>query len=342
MDQITLETLLLPFVDGALDIPAQGNIVLTRAECAPVWRTLPQDRLVCQQSLKSDYDALAADGYTVLPPQTEDLPQAALYLCLPPRQKDEMRAAFARALLAAPEGGIVLACLPNKAGARSAEKALKALAGQVETISKNKCRAFWARKSSQFDHTLAAAWIEADQPRPGQNGLITRPGLFSWDRIDAGSHLLADCLPPHLKGKGADFGSGAGYLARAALVTAARIESMDLIEAEYRAIDLAKQNLSHETRASVHWEDVCTLNRPNTYHFIIMNPPFHTSHADHNALGQAFIRSAANSLKSGGELWMVANRHLPYERTLEEVFRFHERLTDESGYKILRAEKPRR
>ncbi len=342
MDQITLETLLVPFADGALKMPETGNILLTRAVASPAWRALPKERLICLQSLKSDHDALITDGYSVLPPQTEDLPEAGLYLCLPPRQKDEMRAAFARALMAAPDGGIVLACLPNKAGARSAEKALKQLAGHVDTLSKNKCRAFWARKSGEFDRALAAAWIEADQPRLTESGLIARPGLFSWDRIDAGSHLLAECLPRNLRGKGADFGGCTGYLTRAVLEKAPRVDSIDLIEAEYRAIEPAKQNLTGEARASVHWEDVCMLNRPNAYRFIIMNPPFHTGHADHNALGQAFIRSAARNLKSGGELWMVANRHLPYERTLEEAFRFHERLTDESGYKILRAENPRR
>ncbi len=51
-----------------------------------------------------------------------------------------------------------------------------------------------------------------------------------------------------------------------------------------------------------------------------MNPPFHTSRNADPALGQAFIAAAARVLKPSGHLWIVANRHLPYEATLAEQF----------------------
>ncbi|HCJ19591.1 MAG TPA: methyltransferase, partial [Hyphomonas sp.] len=37
-------------------------------------------------------------------------------------------------------------------------------------------------------------------------GVWSRPGLFSWNRIDAGSELLADSVPENIRGRGADFG----------------------------------------------------------------------------------------------------------------------------------------
>ncbi|HAO36941.1 MAG TPA: 16S rRNA methyltransferase, partial [Hyphomonas sp.] len=39
-----------------------------------------------------------AAGFDVLPPETETFPATQLTLLLPPRQKDETRALFARAL----------------------------------------------------------------------------------------------------------------------------------------------------------------------------------------------------------------------------------------------------
>ena len=45
----------------------------------------------------------------------------------------------------------------------------------------------------------------------------TAPGMFSHDRIDAGSRLLAECLPETAKGAAADFGAGWGYLVGACL-----------------------------------------------------------------------------------------------------------------------------
>jgi 16S rRNA (guanine1207-N2)-methyltransferase len=44
----------------------------------------------------------------------------------------------------------------------------------------------------------------------------SQPGVFAWDRIDAGSLLLAQALPP-LKGAGVDLGCGYGALATVVL-----------------------------------------------------------------------------------------------------------------------------
>ena len=51
-------------------------------------------------------------------------------------------------------------------------------------------------------------------------GLWSQPGVFSWNRIDPGSALLAQTLPA-LSGKGADFGCGVGYLAHTVLASPA-------------------------------------------------------------------------------------------------------------------------
>ena len=50
-----------------------------------------------------------------------------------------------------------------------------------------------------------------------------------------------------------------------------------------------------------------------------------------------FIRAAAGGLRSGGIFYMVANRHLPYEATLKDVFAHVEMIADEGGYKVIRA-----
>ena len=65
-----------------------------------------------------------------------------------------------------------------------------------------------------------------------------------------------------------------------------------------------------------------------------MNPPFHDGGAEDKALGQNFIRRAASALRKGGTLWLVANRHLPYEAVLGEHFRRVTAKADAGGYKI--------
>jgi 16S rRNA (guanine1207-N2)-methyltransferase len=56
-------------------------------------------------------------------------------------------------------------------------------------------------------------------------------------------------------------------------------------------------------------------------------------------LGQAFIESAAKSLKPDGRFYMVANRHLPYEASLRKYFSQVAVLAMQDGYKVFEAKK---
>jgi 16S rRNA (guanine1207-N2)-methyltransferase len=66
-----------------------------------------------------------------------------------------------------------------------------------------------------------------------------------------------------------------------------------------------------------------------------MNPPFHEGRAADPALGQAFIEAAAKALRSGGRLFLVANRGLPYEAVLAGRFPQSGELARDGNYKIL-------
>ena len=70
---------------------------------------------------------------------------------------------------------------------------------------------------------------------------------------------------------------------------------------------------------------------------MVTNPPFHDGGAEDQSLGQAFIRQAAEALRPGGILWLVANRHLPYEAALTTLFRRVTPKVEASGYKIYEA-----
>jgi len=70
---------------------------------------------------------------------------------------------------------------------------------------------------------------------------------------------------------------------------------------------------------------------------VVRTPPFHDGGTEDKQLGQTFIRQAANTLRRSGTLWLVANRHLPYERVLAEVFKVVTPRVDTGGYKIFEA-----
>jgi 16S rRNA (guanine1207-N2)-methyltransferase len=244
-------------------------------------------------------------------------------------------------------GGRVLACASNNEGARSCEADLERIAGPLTTLTKNKCRAFWtAPLDAPQDGALAQEWLQLDAPRPIADGrFISRPGVFAWDRIDVASQLLAERLPSDLAGRAADLGAGFGYLGVELLQRCAGISTLDLYEAERRALDLARRNLAaFEARAAIRycWHDV-TTGLTDRYDAIVCNPPFHThARADRPDVGRRFIAAAAQALLPGGRLWMVANRHLPYEAALGAGFQRVRIVTQQHGYKIVEAVKAMR
>jgi 16S rRNA (guanine1207-N2)-methyltransferase len=336
----TLDLALSP--QGALGAFAKRPVLVLRAP-AELSELLPPEHVAARTTFKPDHDALIRRGYTLLALDAP-LPSSPLTIVFAPRQRDEMRAVFARAMEAAPEGGVVLCCLANTQGARTAEEHLESLAGETQSLSKHKCRAFWAvKRGASFNSATARKWIEADQPQWIEDGAFwSRPGLFSWDRIDPGTDLLADSIPESIEGLGADFGAGAGLIACEVLEHCPKVSAMHLYEAEHRALAVMQANLADSRTHEIHWADV-TQDVPSArYDFVVMNPPFHLGRADANSIGQAFILAAARALKPSGALWMVANRHLPYEATLTAAFKGHQLIEDTGGYKIIRAERPKR
>jgi 16S rRNA (guanine1207-N2)-methyltransferase len=337
MNDPVLDTLMLALNDGYVTSVPQPKTLFLRARFGYALSDLARENIICEQGFKPEHDRLRTAGFTVS--SQVDGADNDLCLVLPPRQRDEGRALLARAVAQTKDGGTVLACVANLEGAKTVENDLKSLLGEVCALSKNKCRAFWGTvDATKMDHARLKAWQFLDAPRMCDNGFLSRPGLFSWDRVDKGSKLLADHLAP-LSGIGADLGCGYGYLMAEVLAKNASVTRLDGFEAEARAVEVARENTQKfEDRAKVIWADVCA-DELGLYDFVVSNPPFHTDRADRHELGQAFIAAAAKALKKGGTFHMVANRHLPYEATLKSAFKTVSAAFEGDGYKIYRAVK---
>ena len=348
-----LETLFLPFAEGRLawpgrepqpaavngaDAPIHSAMFLRARDGWPLHRQ-PLPGLVCEQSFKPEADALAQAGFAVniaSPEKTFDL-----VLILPPRQRDEARALLARAVAMTRPGGRVVVSQSNDEGARSSEADLARLTGEIECMSKNKCRVFWTASLERLNASLVADWLQLDAVRPIADGrFVSRPGIFAWDRVDVASALLAEHLPASLSGRAADLGAGFGYLCAELLTRCPRITALDVYEAENRALELARVNLkSFETRAKLdyRWHDV-SIGLRDEYDVIVTNPPFHAQRGiDRPDIGKRFIAVAADSLRPGGRLWLVANRHLPYEAVLSDNFDSVRTVVQAHGYKVVAA-----
>lgn len=337
----SLQTLFLPLENG--DVPNASPVLFMGAGWHPYLAQF--EILDAWQPFRPMAEELEARGIHN-PAQLPDEKRYNLALIHLPKQANEAKFFLASALKLLNPGGYIIACAANDAGGGRIEGWMKDAGIEPSSHSKNKCRAVYGvRPDKLLD--IVDEWYVLGLPREVDmaSGLkfMSQPGLFSWDRVDAGSKLLADHLPNDLKGIGADFGCGIGYLTYSVLKSCSNVRAMHCLDADIRALACASTNL--ETVRSVeslafYWKD---LSKPvpelPPLDFVVMNPPFHEGKKAAAALGQAFIENAARTLKRGGMLCMVANRHLPYESILQNSFANVQIVIDDKGFKVLRAVK---
>lgn len=285
---------------------------------------LAREAVQIDTGIKPDADAFARAGFAV-----SDAP-CPVTIVVVPRSKT-----FARALVAeaAQSSDLVIVDGQKTDGVDSVFKEIRKRIGDLPSVTKGHGRLF------AFGRTDAFADWRIDGPVQGAHGYWTHAGVYSDGAVDHGSALLAQALPAKLPARIADFGAGWGYLAAEALRREG-VQSVDLIESEALSLDCARLNVADD-RAAFHWADVTTYDTKAAYDAIIMNPPFHQGRKGDPSLGQAFIRSAARNLKSNGQLWMVANRHLPYEAALTENFRTVDEIGGDSRFKLFHATRPK-
>jgi 16S rRNA (guanine1207-N2)-methyltransferase len=262
------------------------------------------------------------------------LPPGALdnLVMLAPPGATERRRALALALRALAPGAAFRVMAPKDKGGGRLAKELAELGCPSEESAKRHHRICAA--AAQGDPAALEAAIHAGSPRFSESlGLWTQPGVFSWDRIDPGSALLIRHLP-EFSGRGADFGCGIGVIAHK-ILSSPRVKSLLMVDIDRRAIELCARNVD-DSRVAILWADVRALS-VGPFDFIVMNPPFHEAGKESKALGRSFIDAAAANLRTGGQCWLVANRHLPYEAALEQKFRSVALIAAEGGYKIIEA-----
>lgn len=285
--------------------------------------------------------AEAPEGATQFSPlipgsaKLEEQPEGSFsdMLVLAPPGTVERRYTTALALRALAPGGALTILAPKDKGGSRIAKELKSFGCSVSETSRRHYRICTCERPSRLT-VLDEALTEGGPRLDGALGLWTWPGVFSWNRLDPGSVLLEQSLPA-FSGQGADLGCGIGVLARTILASPT-VEHLAMLDIDRRAVEMATRNIA-DPRAEMRWADVRSGTGLERLNFVVMNPPFHDGGAEDQSLGQTFIRRAAEALRPGGVLWLVANRHLPYEGVLKPLFRRVTPKVEAGGYKIYEA-----
>ena len=319
----------MALASGTLALPASGDILVLRPRIGDDLDALPRDRLRIVQGFRPDHDWFADRGHAVTP-EIGTLHGTLAIVCLP-RAKAEARGLIAAAAEAVAPGGMVAVDGQKTDGIDAMLRDLRHRVEVEAPLSKahGKIFAFHAH-----DRVLEG-WAAA--PRMVE-GFQTLPGLFSADGPDKGSAMLAAILPERLGPRVVDLGAGWGHLSRAILERAG-VAELHLVEAEAAALDCARVNVP-DARAQFHWADATTFRPDRAVDTVVCNPPFHTAREPDPGLGAAFLATAARILAPHGVLWLVANRHLPYDAPLGSLFHTVEEVGGDATFRLIRASRP--
>lgn len=315
---------------GGLEWPDAGTIAVFAPSDALDLDGVPQDRaLIIHDSYPVNAN-WTERGYQVAVASTDRF--AAALVCLP-RAKAEARAMIAQAC--AQSDGIVVIDGQKTDGIDSILKAMKTRVDVHGPVTKAHGKMFW------IDAPAADCFADwAAGPSRGEGGFWTAPGVFSADGIDLASALLVDALPDKLGKHVCDLGAGWGFLS-AHILTREGVEAVHLVEAGHMALECARRNVT-DPRALFHWADATDWSPDHKIDTVVMNPPFHAGRAAEPQIGQAFVASAARLLTPQGHLWMVANRHLPYEAELKTRFAQVDEVGGDARFKLFHASRPLR
>lgn len=311
----------LAFPDGA----GARNLILGADGAEDLSPFDPATTLVVE-GMAQHHAALKARGFEVA-----TAPDGAFdtVLVTLPRARDAARARIALGAAHLAPGGALWVDGQKTDGIESILKEIKALGGISDTHSKAHGKIARVDDPSAIPADWAAAALS---PAPG---FTTRAGVFSAEGVDAGSAMLAAALPEKLPTRIVDLGAGWGWLS-AQILAHPGVETLHLVEADATALDCARRNVT-DPRARFHWADALDFRLPEPVNGVIMNPPFHEGRAADPGLGAAFIKAAAGLLTGAGRLWMVANRHLPYEAELARHFADVTEIGGDNRFKILTA-----
>ncbi len=228
----------------------------------------------------------------------------------------------------------------KRSGIKSIHKAIHAPWGPVQKLADGNHSSLLVTtlQQRQTDFALANFLVTKTLAQPPLEPLqlASYPGVFAYPGIDAGSAMLLEHLPAFTSGTLLDFACGHGVLgawlqrlAPQLQVTYLDVSAMALAAC---AKTLELNGLSGELIAADQLE-----SRLPRYDVIVSHPPFHTGQATDYSIGKQFLQHARQHLSATGELWLVANRFLPWPELIEGSFGHCERIAQDNKFAVYRA-----
>lgn len=194
----------------------------------------------------------------------------------------------------------------------------------VASLAVQKSRVLRARGPiAQAGRADLAFWPKSKRYDMLDMTIYAQGGVFAGINLDIGTRELLNVLDqtPATPERIIDFGCGTGILATAIarLRPKATVIASDQSAAAVASAQATINSNDLADRVKVIRDDALASQADDSADLILFNPPFHSGAAVHSDTSMRLFEDAARVLKKGGELWVVANRHLGYQPHLARI-----------------------
>lgn len=174
----------------------------------------------------------------------------------------------------------------------------------------------------------------------GDQPVLSKPGLFGWNKIDVGSELLASYLGEFLKPFSPDkaltlldLGCGYGYLS----LMANRERRFEITATDNCAAALiaCEANFKlHQLEGKVIADD-CGAGIGEQFDILLCNPPFHQGFQQERKLTEKFLGNTRRLLAKKGRALFVVNQFVPLETLAKPFFGHIHVAVTAKGFKLI-------
>ena len=196
----------------------------------------------------------------------------------------------------------------------------------------------------QYDSTLnpgANPYPQRFTLAQGQLSILNHANVFSRAKLDIGCRFFIENLPCSDQPQTIiDLGCGNGIVGIVAAQNNPQAK-VEFYDESHMAVASARYNFSQAfspaRAAEFHVDDCLSSRAANSADIILNNPPFHQQNAIGDFIAWQMFSQSHKVLKSGGELWVIGNRHLDYALKLKKIFGNCQQITSNKKFVILRA-----
>ncbi|MER6283029.1 methyltransferase [Streptomyces sviceus] len=172
--------------------------------------------------------------------------------------------------------------------------------------------------------------------------VVNHAGVFCADRLDIGTRFLLQHLPDSRGYRRiVDLGCGNGIVGTAVALANPEAEVL-FVDESFQAVASAEGTYKANGvpgHAEFRIGDGLTGVPTDSVDLVLNNPPFHSHQATTDATAWRMFADARRTLRPGGELWVIGNRHLGYHVKLRKLFGNSQLVASDPKFVVLKAVK---